>query len=372
MTIDDYAEIVKNGRHLIDLRAPVEFAKGSFPDTVNLPLMDDREREMVGTEYKKRGNEAALALGHSLVSGRKREERIRKWVEEIEKRPDSYIFCWRGGQRSAIVQKWIEEASGIRVPRIEGGYKAFRNFLMSSGLEIAQRNDILIIGGRTGCGKTILLSRIPDSIDLEGLAGHRGSAFGRYAYPQPTQISFENALYYEMLGVDDLSTGRIVIEDESRNIGQRYIPPEIFSIFQRGEVVILEASLEERVEISYRNYVLDSQKEYAQALEDGICPYDWYETMLHNFGRIRKRLGDARYRKFTAMFEDAWRYQKRTSDPSAHKEWISALLSEYYDPMYDFQIEKKRDRIVFRGDAKEVEEYILSKRQSPHTPSIRR
>ena len=350
---DDYRSLVTEKRPLIDLRAPVEFAKGSFPGAINLPLLNDRERERVGTTYKEQGNAAAVALGHRLVSGTVKEERIAAWIDFAREHPGTVLFCWRGGQRSAIVQEWLAER-GVLLPRIRGGYKAFRHYLMEESLRLAREKEILVIGGRTGSGKTLLIERIPEAIDLEGIARHRGSAFGRYARPQPPQIGFENALAAAQILHDHAGHRRLVIEDESRNIGQRYIPPELFAAFQQGGVLLLETPLEERIEISYEDYILYAQREYDEAHARGEAPYDWIETMRHNFDRIRKRLGGERHRRFKEMLESAWEYQQRTGDPSRHREWIRALLVDYYDPMYDWQIDKKRDRILFRGDREAI------------------
>ena len=360
--IDDFRSIVTEARPLIDLRAPVEFERGSFPGAVNLPLLTDKEREAVGTTYRHEGNEAAVALGHRLVSGAAKEERIAAWIEFIREHPDTHLFCWRGGQRSRIVQEWLAQR-GVVVPRLKGGYKAFRRYLTEESLRLARAKEILVIGGRTGSGKTLLLKQIPEAIDLEALARHRGSAFGRYAAPQPPQIAFENALAYAQIRHDEAGHRRLVIEDESRNIGQRYIPPEIFAEFQKGRVILLETPLEERIGITYDDYILYAQKEYDEAHAHGVAPYDWYETMQHNFRRIRKRLGDERYRRLSAMLESAWEEQQRTGNPEGHKTWIRALLEEYYDPMYDYQISRKSERIVFRGDREAVLEYLASLRK---------
>ncbi|WP_456392696.1 tRNA 2-selenouridine(34) synthase MnmH [Nitratifractor sp.] len=359
--IDDYRSLVTEARPLIDTRAPVEFAKGSFPGAVNLPLMNDEERSAVGTIYKREGHDAAVRLGHELVSGSIRRSRIDAWLHFISMHPDAAIFCWRGGERSRIVQEWLA-AEGVVVPRIRGGYKAFRRYLMEESLRLAETKGLLILGGRTGSGKTLLMDRLPDAIDLEGLARHRGSAFGRYARPQPSQIDFENALAYAQIRHDAEGYPRLILEDESRNIGQRYLPPEFFARMSVSPVVILERSLQERIEITYADYILYAQKEYDEAHARGESPFDWIETMRHNFKRIRKRLGHERYARLLGMLESAWIEQQRTGNPEGHKAWIRALLQEYYDPMYDYQIEKKKERIVFRGSEEEVREFLNSQR----------
>jgi len=359
--IDDFHTLVLEDRPLIDTRAPVEFAKGSFPGAVNLPLMNDAEREQVGTVYKHQGHDAAVALGHELVSADIKAERVQAWVDFVTEHPDAYLFCWRGGQRSQIAQAWLHEA-GITLPRLQGGYKAFRNYLMSESLRLAEAKEILILGGRTGSGKTLLLPKLPQSIDLEGLANHRGSSFGRFATPQPTQIGFENALAYAQIHHDHLKHTRLIIEDESRNIGRCYIPDGVFDLFQRGKVVLLEASLEERIEITYDEYVLAAQRDYARHHAAGMTPHNWIDVMQHNFVRIRKRLGDENFRHLTQLLNQAWEHQLRTDDPGEHRRWIRELLERYYDPMYDYQIERKQDRIVFRGNAQAVVDYLRERK----------
>ena len=355
--IDDFRSLVIESRPLIDTRAPVEFANGSFPGAVNLPLMNNDEREKVGTVYKQQGNTAAVALGHALVSGKVKEARVQAWIDFITTHPDAYLFCWRGGQRSQIVQEWLQEA-GVTVPRLRGGYKAFRNYLIDASLQLAQSKEILILGGRTGSGKTLLLQKTEAMIDLEGLANHRGSSFGRYATPQPTQIDFENALAYAQIRHDAAGFNRLIIEDESRNIGQCYIPHDVFNTFQEGKVILLEASREERIEITYDEYVLAAQADYAHHHAAGVSPYTWIEVMQHNFDRIRKRLGSENHRHLSDQLQVAWEHQQHTGDPSEHRVWIRELLERYYDPMYDYQIERKHDRIVFKGDAQAELEYL--------------
>jgi tRNA 2-selenouridine synthase len=359
--IDDFRTVVTEHRPLIDTRAPVEFAKGSFPGAVNLPLMNDEERAQVGTTYKQQGNAAAVALGHRLVSGTIRAERIAAWVDFVERHPDAILFCWRGGQRSKIVQEWLYEA-GHTVPRLHGGYKAFRNYLIDESLRLARTKETLLLGGRTGSGKTRILKRFDDAVDLEGLANHRGSSFGRYATPQPTQIAFENALAYAQIRHDAAGHRRLLLEDESRNIGHRYIPHALFEIWQSAPVVIVDVPLEQRVEITFEEYVLHAQADYARAVAEGETPYPWIEVMHHNFTRIRKRLGDERYRRLKERLDAAWDHQIRTGDPTQHRDWIEPLLREYYDPMYDYQIARKTERIVFRGETEAVYDYLRKRK----------
>ena len=355
--IDDFQNIVLQQHPLIDLRAPIEFEKGAFPHTLNLPLMSDEERHLVGKRYKEAGNEKAVELGHRLVSGEIKAQRVQAWIDQIKAQPESYLYCFRGGQRSQIAQQWLYEA-GITIPRLKGGYKAFRAYLMTQIDTITRDKEILVLGGHTGSGKTILLKKLQESIDLEGLANHRGSSFGRYASPQPTQIDFENALAYALITHDAQKHKHLIVEDESRNIGRVYIPPALFSQFTQANVILLETTLESRIEITYDEYILASQAEYATAHMHGTTEHPWIDTMRHNFTRIRKRLGDQGYRELTTLLEEAWRHQHSTNDPTLHKVWIERLLRDYYDPMYAYQIEQKKERVVFRGEEMEIMEYL--------------
>jgi len=356
-TTNNFRDIVLEQQPLIDVRAPIEFAKGAFSHSINLPLMSDEERHLVGKRYKEAGNDKAVELGHTLVFGELKSARVQAWVDQVKQQPESLMYCFRGGQRSQIAQQWLYEA-GITVPRLRGGYKAFRAYLIEQLETITLDKEILVIGGHTGSGKTILLKKLQESIDLEGLANHRGSSFGRYASPQPTQIDFENNLAYGLIRHDAAKHARVIIEDESRNIGRVYIPPPLFTQFTQANVILLETSLEERIEITYDEYVLASQIEYNAAHLAETTEHPWIDTMRHNFSRIRKRLGDQGCEELTTLLNEAWTYQEQYNDPTRHKVWIEKLLKDYYDPMYAYQIEQKKERVIFRGNQEEIIEYL--------------
>ena len=110
---------------LIDVRSPVEFSEGSLPHSINIPIMNDEERTLVGTCYKEHGQEAAIKLGHELVQGQVKQDRIQAWTNYIEAHPEAQVFCFRGGLRSQITCQWINEA-GIKRSPIPGGYKRMR------------------------------------------------------------------------------------------------------------------------------------------------------------------------------------------------------------------------------------------------------
>ncbi|HBM45267.1 MAG TPA: tRNA 2-selenouridine(34) synthase MnmH, partial [Halomonas sp.] len=116
-------KVIASNTPLIDVRAPVEFAQGSLPGAVNLPLMVDEERHQVGIAYKQQGQQAAIALGERLVSGEIKQARVAAWQAYLAQHPDASIYCFRGGLRSQIAQQWLVDA-GLHRPRIEGGWKA--------------------------------------------------------------------------------------------------------------------------------------------------------------------------------------------------------------------------------------------------------
>jgi len=355
-----FKDIVLNETPLIDIRAPVEFAKGAFRNAINLPIMNDEERRVVGIAYKKQGNNAAMKLGHKLVSGTLKEQRVQAWCDAVKANPQALLYCFRGGSRSGISQEWLSSV-GVDIVRLKGGYKAFRNFLMQEIEDAPKHFKPIVIGGRTGSGKTLLLHKMQNSIDFEGLANHRGSSFGRQISEQPSQIDFENSLAYELIQKIDSGYRGLVFEDEGKAVGKRYIPPTLANYLKNAPLYILETSKAERVEITFDEYVLGAQKDYAKEYENGIDL--WSSDMQESMLRICKRLGLERYKALDALFVDALKGQKEANTLEGHKVWIEYLLSEYYDPMYDYQIQKSAERVVMRGSDEELLEYLTKEKR---------
>ena len=178
-------DLLANGVPFIDLRAPAEFAKGTIPGAVNLPLLTDCERAQVGTTYKNSGRAAAVDVGHRLLGETQRTCRTALWRQHADTHPGCWLYCWRGGLRSEIAQSWLAE-SGPAVPRVAGGFKALRAACVDVLANAPQSKHWLVLAGRTGSGKTALLNEFATGIDLEGLANHRGSAFGaRSTFSEP-------------------------------------------------------------------------------------------------------------------------------------------------------------------------------------------
>ncbi|NLC27415.1 MAG: tRNA 2-selenouridine(34) synthase MnmH [Campylobacteraceae bacterium] len=354
MLSSEFKSIVLNSTPLIDVRAPIEFEKGSLPYSINLPIINNQEREEIGVCYKKYGNKEALKLGHELVCGAIKKERIKAWVDFVNTNQGAKLFCFRGGQRSRISQEWLNQ-SGYEVSRLKGGYKAFRNYLLNE-IEIScTRFKPIILGGHTGSGKTILLKTLENSIDFEGLANHRGSSFGKKTTPQPTQINFENSLAYELIQKLDKGHKSLVFEDEGNHIGGLYVPKTLTNYLLEAPLIILQRPINERVEITFDEYVVEAQKRYENKLEH------WRDEMLSAMHRIERRLGSKRHKEICNRFEDAFTEQARGGSLEAHKEWIKILLSKYYDPMYDYQIQRRTKQIEFGGSSEEILEYLLKK-----------
>lgn len=358
MLSDDFHKIVVEDIPLIDVRAEVEFEKGAFLNSYNLPVMNNEERHKVGTVYKEDGSEAAVALGHKLVFGKVKEERVKAWMDFIKNNPKAMIYCFRGGMRSQISQTWIEEESGKSIVRLAGGYKAFRNYLMEN-LKPDNYKDIIpvVLGGCTGAGKTILLNKLNNFVDLEKIAHHRGSSFGNFADGQPSQINFENNLAFELIKHKNKKYKYMILEDEGRNVGKRFMNESLVKYFNSGDLIILEESMERRVEITFEEYVVKSQEEYIRLYgENGLK--EWSDYISGSFHKIRKRLGLEKYKEMLDSFEFACNLQVNDKNIESHKLWIESLLKDYYDPMYNYQISKKTDKILFKGNSKEVLEYM--------------
>lgn len=362
-TTTDFKNIVLNEIPLIDVRAPIEFNKGAFINSVNLPIMTDEERHLVGICYKEKGNEEAVKLGHKLVSGCIKDERINDWNSFITKYPQSMIYCFRGGSRSSISQEWITKSTGKEIIKLEGGYKAFRNYLIDElGADVQSSNPI-ILAGFTGTGKTILLKELENSIDLEGIANHRGSSFGRHTTPQPTQIKFENDLAYKLIQHKEKGYSHMILEDEGSNIGLNFIPKPLAAYFNAGDLVVLEAPLEERIQLTLQEYVINSQFEYINHCSDKeLGLQEWFTYITDSISRLKKRLGGERFTKIYSSVEKAYANQLKTGSYNFHEEWITFFLTDYYDPMYKHQLDSTTKKIIFRGTTTPVLEYLKSLR----------
>ena len=329
---------------LIDVRAPIEFKKGSLPTSVNLPILLDDERHQVGKTYKKFGSGPATDLGFNLVSGDLKEKRVKNWLNFISDNPSAQIYCARGGQRSKIAQEWIAE-KGVSIPKIEGGFKSLRNECLNF-IEKASSDEKkwIVVAGMTGTNKTGIISLLNNGIDLEGLANHRGSAFGGFETPQPSPIDFENSLACNYIQIKNKT---VIFEDESRTIGRLVIPEKFYNRIISSEIVIINEPIDVRVDHIYEEYVHDA---LVNQTND-----DLKRKLSDQLSKISKRLGMDNFIKINEQLQIAFQKDSRES----HHIWIHELLTNYYDKMYYYQLEKKKDRCIFSGSWKEVKKYLI-------------
>ncbi len=269
---------------VLDVRSPGEFAHAHIPGAYSLPLFSDEERKIVGTIYKQQSKELAIKTGLDFFG-----IKMRKMVEEVEEIiaglrtqnsnsqspiPQTVlVHCWRGGMRSAGVA-WLLDLYGFEVYTLVGGYKAFRNWVLR---QFEKQYPLRIIGGYTGSGKTPVLKELAKKgeaiIDLEGIAHHKGSAFGDLGeLAQPSPEMFENKL---AVGLHALSTNNAIwLEDESRRIGDINMPLAFWQTMRAAPLYFLEVPFEERL-----NYITAEYGKFKQ------------EDLVSSIMRIRKRLG---------------------------------------------------------------------------------
>ncbi|MEM1111939.1 MAG: tRNA 2-selenouridine(34) synthase MnmH [Pseudomonadota bacterium] len=355
---DDYRRLLLSDTPMMDMRSPGEFTQGAFPAAHSLPLMTNDERAAVGTCYKREGQDAAIALGHRLVSGEVRHERLAAWLDFAREHPDGYLYCFRGGLRSRTVQQWLRE-QGVNYPLVLGGYKAMRRFLIDELQRSVERASIVLISGRTGTGKTRVIGQIPRSVDLEGIAAHRGSTFGQLPQGQPSQIDFENTLSVALMKLLSASEGALCLEDEGRLIGRLYLPQALRAAMGSAPILEVEHSLDERIDVIIDDYVVDLGRRYSDlhGREDGALKHE--QKLQADLWKIRKRLGSERQTRVSSLMTDAFAAQRSGGGLTPHRDWIYILLAEYYDPMYDYQLSQRSGEILFQGPREHIVRHAL-------------
>jgi len=352
----EFCELFIHNTPLMDVRAPIEFEHGAFPSAINLPIMDDEQREAVGTCYKNHGQDRAIDLGHELVAGEIRENRIASWIEFAKQNPDAHLYCFRGGLRSKITQQWIHDA-GIEMPVVTGGYKALRTFLLNELENAVKQFSFKLIGGKTGSAKTILINQLNNSIDLEAAAHHRGSTFGRHAVEQNNQINFENRIAIDFLKLKHKKVNSIILEDEARTIGKAGLPNSLFEKMRTSPIVVTEEPFDARMDRLIQEYIIDMLVEFENTNHpEPFMQFSNY--LLQSLEKIQKRLGPARFTTAHAAMKSALSQHEKTGDIAGHTAWLKIILENYYDPMYEDQLKKREAFICFRGNYLECKEYL--------------
>lgn len=314
---------------VLDVRSPGEYNHAHIPGVVSLPLFTDEERKIVGTAYKQESREKAIKIGLNYFGNRMIEivEKVESLVNSSLKLKQNntathhsvpvIVHCWRGGMRSAGMA-WLLDLYGFKVYTLIGGYKAYRGWIRE---QFSKTYHIHILGGYTGSGKTKILHALAAAgqtvIDLESLASHKGSAFGKIGMnPQPSQEMFENLLGSALFFKAAILENPVIwIEDESQRIGDVMIPADFWKQMRKSRIFFLRIPFEERLAFLVHDYSQGQTEEFINAIN-----------------RIKKRLGGAEAK---AAVECLLRGEM--------KEAFSILLT-YYDKYYKKAL-NKRDNI---------------------------
>ena len=272
---------------MVDVRTPLEFAEDHLPGAINVPILTNEERAEIGTIHKQDGPRQARVRGLELTCGR-----FAAMVNEISgiagDRP-VMVYCWRGGLRSRSMAILLE-TTGHEVCLLRGGYKGFRGWINDYFERFAPQFPLFVIHGMTGTGKTTFINGLDRQkwtpIDLEGLACHRGSAFGSLGLEQTlSQKRFETLLWDAFRAAP---AGRpIVLEGESRRIGKIMLPSRVHEAMFAGYRVWCNASVETRVKRLAAEY---AREEYREEMAAALL-------------RIKKKLGGPRFVELSGMLE---------------------------------------------------------------------
>ena len=251
---------------IIDARAPAEYAEDHLPGAISLPVLSDEERAKVGTIYTQVSPFTARKLGGALVA-RNVAAHLEGPLAEMTGGWRPLVYCWRGGQRSGSFATILAQI-GWRVDTIAGGYKSWRALVVKQLYDTPVASPVVVLDGNTGTAKTAILHLLAAQgmqvIDLEGLAGHRGSLFGHTAGGQPSQKAFECALAMELSRLDPKRP--VVVEAESAKVGNLRLPPQLWAAMGKAPRVTTEASLPERARYLSRAYA-DIVADQARLLE---------------------------------------------------------------------------------------------------------
>jgi tRNA 2-selenouridine synthase len=294
---------------LIDARSPAEFAEDHLPGAVSLPVLDDAERARIGAMYKQESPFAAKRAGAALVA-----RNIAAHLEgALAGKPKTWrplVYCWRGGKRSGALAHVLREV-GWPAQTLEGGYRAYRRWIVGRLAALPRAIDFRVVHGATGSGKSRLLRALARSgaqvLDLEALAAHRGSVLGELpGQPQPSQKLFESRLYAALAALDPARP--VYVEGESRKIGQVQVPEALIAAMRAAECVLLDAAPGARVALlmdEYRHFFADTALLGAQL--DCLAP-------LHGRERV-----------------ESWKALAARGD---YETLVTRLLEEHYDPAY--------------------------------------
>ncbi|SFF36446.1 tRNA 2-selenouridine(34) synthase MnmH [Thermoflexibacter ruber] len=317
LNISDFIDKVET-IPVIDVRSPKEFAQGHIPTAVNIPIFTNEERAVVGTLYKQKGREEAIMKGLEIVGTKLAD--FARTAKQLTKDKKILVHCWRGGMRSGSMA-WLFDTAGMQTFTLEKGYKNYRRYVLSF---FEKKFDMLIVGGMTGSGKTDILKEIikkgQKGIDLEGLAHHKGSAFGSIGQAeQPTTEQFENDLQYLLYQIlKDCPLAKIWLEDESSHIGKVYLPKPFWEQMQDSNLIYIQLPKNLRIQRLVREYTHCDRA----LLESAIL-------------KIRKRLG----------FDKAGDALKALEIGDFAK--VADITLVYYDKAYTYDISRRKPSSIY-------------------------
>jgi len=326
ISIDDFLTL-RTSLPVVDVRSEGEFATGHIKNVFNIPLLNNAERVVVGTDYKQKGQLEAIKTGFRLVGPRLLD--IIEATEKIAIGKEIIVHCWRGGMRSSNFCQFVGMA-GIKTHQLKGGYKSYRHVAIESYKKPFQ---FKIIAGCTGSGKSEILRALAKQgeqiIDLEKLASHKGSAFGGLMQaPQPTTEQFQNDLFEEILKLDIRKP--IWIEDESIAVGKIFLPDELWRTMSASPVVEISLDKVDRIKRLVHEYGDADREEFLKAME-----------------RITKKLGGQHFK--------AAKEKLLLGDMTSTIE----ILLTYYDKAYLNGLDKKKQRIkaTVKWDGSDVDTF---------------
>lgn len=322
-----YTEI-KNKCLFIDVRSSGEFAEGAIPGAVNIPILDDEERRIVGTAYKQLSKNEARRLGVEFVSP-KLLSMFDKILELKKEYPYLVVYCARGGYRSTAFAS-IFSAIGINLFKLADGYKGYRKYISEAIPEINENVKYIVVHGNTGVGKTDILIELKnmgyDILDLEAAANHRGSLLGSIGIGEcNTQKSFEANIFEQL---DKIKSKYVFIEAESKKIGKVVIPDCIFSKMKSGLHIFIDADLNYRAKSLKKDYVLNE---------------NWIEESINTIESLRRYISNEKVDYLQSILKQA-----------KFEEVAKELMINYYDPMYMNKANEYEYSAKFRAEISAV------------------